>query len=40
MFIVQRFVRCVVMIRGFEGFQCYIGKNILPVLILNSSGSD
>lgn len=40
MLIVQKFVRCVAMIIGFNGFRCYIGKNISRVLILNSNGSD
>lgn len=40
MFIVQKFVRCVVMTTEFKGFRCFIGKNISSVLILNSSGSD
>lgn len=33
-------VRCVVMITGFKGFRCFIGTNILPVLLLNPSDSD
>lgn len=40
MLIIQKFVRCVVMTTGFEGFYCFIGKNVSPVLILNSSGND
>lgn len=38
MFIVQKFVRCVV-ITEFKGFRSFMGKNISPVLILNSSSS-
>lgn len=40
MFIVQKLVRCVVMITGFKAFRCFIGKNIFPVLLLNPGGSD